>query len=98
MIWALGLILAGGSIFYLTNERGLMISLKSDNPIQFNSIAYSVDSFLPVINLRQDDNWAPKSTDPIGFLLQIYQWIHVLLGWLLTTLAIAGFTGLVKKS
>jgi hypothetical protein len=37
------------------------------------------------------------TTTTIGSVLRWYRWSHILAGWLLTTLAVAGFTGLVRK-
>jgi hypothetical protein len=32
-----------------------------------------------------------------GGLLRVYLWVHTILGWALTTLWLAGFTGLVRR-
>ena len=33
----------------------------------------------------------------IGSLLRYYLWFHIFMGWVLTSLAVAGFTGLVRR-
>jgi hypothetical protein len=76
----------------------------------FSPLAYSVDVFLPIVNLHQEDYWHPNArlrclsgAEPIfprvtcGRLLRYYHWTHILVGWVLTTLAVAGFTGLVRR-
>ncbi|MFC3676346.1 hypothetical protein [Ferrovibrio xuzhouensis] len=66
----------------------------------FNGLIYSIDSFLPVLDLQQEAYWVPRHINHKGqvdYSYRIYYWVHTLLGWLITTLAIAGFTGLIKR-
>jgi hypothetical protein len=52
---------------------------------------YSLDVFLPVVNLRQEENWLP-----VGWW---YFWmpVQIFFGWTLTTFLIAALTGLIKR-
>lgn len=59
----------------------------------FYSLAYSVDALLPVINLHQEEYWAPQDE---GWN-RTYLWIHIAAGWALTTLIALGLTSLVRK-
>jgi len=95
-LWGLGFVLVGAFIFYKADSNNLMLHPNPNTVVRFNSIAYSLDTFLPVINLHQED-WSPNSTQPVGLLVQIYLWLHTLMGWILTTLGVAGFTGLIRK-
>jgi hypothetical protein len=63
----------------------------------FEPVVYSVDVFLPIVDLRQEIYWLPLAVGPLGIFFRIYYWIHILLGWILTTLGVAGLTGLIKK-
>lgn len=72
----------------------------------FNPLIYSLDVFLPIIDLHQEANWLPDSSRPCmvagrtlscGSYLRTYLWIHIIVGWALTTLAVAGFTGLIRN-
>ena len=54
---------------------------------------YAADLLVPVINLGQRDNWRPASEK--GY--RIIPAALGTLGWLLTTLIVAGFTGLVRR-
>jgi hypothetical protein len=78
----------------------------------FNPIVYSIDTFLPIINLGQKDrwmpniyrghrvslpNWLPHRRVITGRLLRLWLWIHIALGWLLTTLFVAGLTPVIRK-
>jgi len=90
-------------------ERGKR-RISPDYPA-FNAIIYSIDEFTPLVNLRQGDFWLPnpnkdvrQRSDAAGRLLhmyarflQFYLWIHILAGWTLTTLPVAGLTELVRR-
>jgi sRNA-binding regulator protein Hfq len=75
---------------------------------KFNAYIYSLDLFLPIVDLRQKNNWQPNSNTGYEILIpllkvqwrsvvQYYFYLHILLGWLLTTLWVAGVTGLVRR-
>lgn len=73
---------------------------------EFYSLMYSVDVFLPIIDFHQESFWLPKASrgqeiSPFklrwGGVLLAYFWLHILLGWIFTSLWVAGFTGLVKR-
>ena len=64
---------------------------------------YSVDTFVPLIDLHQSKYWLPNAKRGnkllglhIGGLLRLYLWIHIVMGWALTTLLVVGLTGLVR--
>ena len=82
----------------------------------FSPLVYSIDTFLPIINLGQKDHWMPnihrchrvrlfggwplhRPIDRIatGQQLRLWLWIHIALGWLLTTLFVAGLTPIIRK-
>jgi len=81
----------------------------------FSPIVYSMDTFLPIINLGQKDRWMPNANQgytvdlsrslPLpsvkwlttGWLLRFWLWIETLLGWLLTTLFVAGLTPVIRS-
>jgi hypothetical protein len=73
----------------------------------FNPLIYSLDAFLPIIDLHQETRWLPVPGVPCspgggglpcGTILRWYLWAHILAGWMLTTLAVTGFTGLIRTS
>lgn len=40
----------------------------------------------------------PNSNAPVwGYVLWAYLWFHILAGWVLTTLLIAGLTGIMRN-
>lgn len=66
----------------------------------FSAIVYSLDVFLPIVDLHQEDFWLPGKTDGgwgWAWRYKVWMWIEILLGWFLTTLFIAGFTPLIRK-
>jgi hypothetical protein len=97
-LWALLFVILGAVLFNAGYRSGHLVFAKPEAKIvsQFNAIGYSVDSFLPIINLHQEEMWVP-SGEGAGRWIQFYYWIHICLGWALITLGVAGFTGLVRK-
>lgn len=73
-----------------------MHSPEGKNYPQFSSLAYSIDAFLPIVSFDMQTYWAPDNRLPWGRFGALYLWLHVLLGWALSLLAVAGFSGLVK--
>ena len=80
----------------------------SDVHPKFNFLVYSVDTFVPLIDLHQSKYWLPNAnlgaelfniqgiTLHTGGLLRLYLCIHIVMGWVLTTLLVVGLTGLVR--
>lgn len=74
----------------------------------FHPFLYSVDAFVPIIDFHQQKYWLPNSQKGMildfsfskiraGDILRYYLWIHTILGWLLTSLWVAGLTGVVRS-
>lgn len=96
LLWALGFVILGAFLFNEGYQAGHLVPPKPDVKSQFNAIGYSLDSFLPIINLHQEELFVPTGVGD-GRWIQYYYWIHICLGWALITLGVAGFTGLVRK-
>ncbi|MFC1793147.1 hypothetical protein ACFL3Q_06130, partial [Planctomycetota bacterium] len=74
----------------------------------FNSLVYSIDVFVPVVDLHQAKYWLPNAnrgpelfpTNSAAFcaggLLLFWLWVETACGWVLTTLFLVGLTGLVR--
>ena len=123
LLWMLGFIALGWGLFEAGYSTGLItpsqvetysdgkaISLVvSEDYPALQSLIYSLDMFVPLINLHQADYWLPNVykgrviysaktfTIRTGRLLLGYMWIHIISGWTLTTLLVASLTGLVRK-
>jgi hypothetical protein len=54
--------------------------------------SYSLDLFLPLVNLHIDENWQPN-----GLGRQIYAVVHSMVGWILVPLLLASLTGIIRR-
>jgi hypothetical protein len=65
----------------------------------FNAFFYSLESFLPLVKLHQEDYWLPNAAlkRKWGAGLRYYLWIHILAGWFFSAMLVAGVTGLVHS-
>jgi hypothetical protein len=74
-----------------------------------NPLMFSLDTFLPLVDLHQAKYWMPDSgykaflslegkflLIPVGNLLLILQWLTILMGWAFSIIFAAAATGLVK--
>jgi uncharacterized protein YjbI with pentapeptide repeats len=59
----------------------------------YNRFWYSLDLFLPFVDLQADDVWKPKTNERF---LRHYVRLHVMLGWILIPIVLAALTGLIK--
>jgi predicted acyltransferase (DUF342 family) len=64
----------------------------------FYPAGYAIDVVIPIINVHQASYWGPNGHVPWGDALTIFTWLATALGWLLATLAVAGYTGLVRAA
>lgn len=64
---------------------------------EFNSAYYALDTFFPIVDLHQEAYWSPRSKGIWGGIHRFVQWALIVLGWVFTTIAVAGFSGLIKK-
>jgi hypothetical protein len=63
----------------------------------FNPWMYSLDALFQVIDLDQKTFWRPDGARPWGGLALNYFFFQTIVGWFLTLLAVAGFSGLVRS-
>jgi hypothetical protein len=63
----------------------------------FHPAGYALDLVVPVINVHQADNWRPNGAASYGNLYEYSSWIAIGLGYAFTTLAVVGYTGLVRR-
>ena len=111
--WIAGFIVLGTVLFYLGQRSGLMVPTAPrvylsepyathkkpppEYPV-FQSLVYATDTFLPIVDLHQERFWLPnRSAGRWGLALWVYLWLHIACGWVLSTVAVAGLTGLVRK-
>jgi hypothetical protein len=63
----------------------------------FNSWMYSLDTLFPVLTVGQKEFWRPDPSKPWGTFATWYFYFQAVVGWALSLLAVAGFSGLVKS-
>ncbi|TVP74301.1 MAG: hypothetical protein EA339_00625 [Rhodobacteraceae bacterium] len=63
---------------------------------RFNAFIYSADTLIPVVSLEMQSYWIPDDRSDRGMLARGYLWFHIAMGWALTLLTVAGFSGLIK--
>jgi hypothetical protein len=124
--WILAFVLFGAALFRWgysarlitpTEETAYESFVKTGSPPPhyppFNSFVYSLENFLPVVELHQGNYWRPNPQHtPIGKrrrvfpfddetiparLLRWYLWLHILAGWTVTPLLFAGLAGLLRS-
>jgi hypothetical protein len=59
----------------------------------FERSVYSIDLFIPALNLRYEAMWVPESRSLGGW---IYATIHSIVGWILIALFVSWLTGVIK--
>ncbi len=65
---------------------------------RFNALIYSADTLLPIVDLEMQNSWIPdESRGFTGYSARWYLWWQIFVGWALSLLAVAGFSGLVKS-
>ena len=122
--WILGFVLFGTVLFRWGYGAGL-ITPTEEGPYRafigngapprhyppFSSFVYSLENFLPVVDLHQGTYWRPNPhhrpnrTRELKWvdntfsarLLRCYLWIHILAGWTITPLLFAGLAGLLRN-
>jgi predicted acyltransferase (DUF342 family) len=94
---------------YISNTENIGHRMSEDYP-KFQSLVYSLDVFVPVIDFRLANYWMPNAYRqgkllisngikiPLnGSALRWYKWLHIIAGWVLTTLWVVGLTGAIKS-
>jgi len=62
----------------------------------FRAGIYSADTLLPIVHQMQEF-WIPDGDHPHGRWARTFLWVQIAMGWALSLLAVAGFSGLVKS-
>ncbi len=121
--WAAAFVALGALVFGWAFGRGLMIPVRTPAAVAqqqigssqakppnlvFAASLYSLDIFLPVIDLYQKAYWLPDAGStaklgigpfvlPAGSVVLCWLCVEKLAGWTLTTLFLAGLSGLVRR-
>lgn len=104
LAWLVLLIALTTAVFWRAGEQNAMVSTQqalvraeqctASYPC-FSPLAYSVDIVVPLLNLRQAEYWQPDAAHGQG--RRLYSWTAAVLGWVLSTLGIAGLSGVLQR-
>ena len=115
--WSLAVILLGWGAVLIGARAGVMAPTWPENKPpdarksyeELQPLLYSLDAFLPFVNLHQEHYWWPDATATgecallgrsitvRGRTLRYYLWLQIVAGWLLSAIFIAGITGLLRN-
>jgi hypothetical protein len=121
LYWGAGIVLVCALLFWVGYNNSLFAPVSDgvykdpgylashtppDGYQTFNPLIYSLDVFLPIVDLHQEGKWLPNPSRQCrvmsmdlacGAYLRIALWVEIVIGWGLTTLVVAGFSGLVRR-
>lgn len=93
LVWSAVFVVVGACVF-----RGQLVEKEPQTPPRHKEPGlpfwYSLDVFVPAINLEARDSWTLKSD--AGALRHLYLRLHTTLGWIIIPLGIVAILGLVK--
>ena len=98
------MILIGWGVFWGADTLTVMeLTKKEGAPVPaFNPFIYSLEVFVPLVDLHQERYYLPNTEGTCGAWscvawFRAYFWLHIILGWVSSTLLVAALTGLVRK-
>jgi hypothetical protein len=91
VLYIIGLFLLLGAVIF--RRKYMMPRGQEGNCIRYFSPFYSIDLFVPVINMYWTKDWMPKKEYKF---VNIWMFIHAVLGWLLVPFALAVWSGIIK--
>jgi cytoskeletal protein CcmA (bactofilin family) len=113
LVWILAFIALGAFLFELGYRYEVMAPASTDVLVQekyqkyreipkdyppFSAWAYSIDAFIPFLDLVLEHYWIPNADAGLaGALLRIYLWIHIGVGWILSSLFLTSVTGIIRR-
>jgi hypothetical protein len=87
-------LLVGWGVFWSAGDSGAMRPKSLPESEEYSALVYTVDAFLPLIDLSQDSHFVPVSSTTVAIAgfdvdsgwVQRYRWVHKALGLILTAL------------
>jgi hypothetical protein len=92
-----GIFILAGMLFFYPNDALTRVTASAssyhweEGPV--HQFLYSLDLFLPIVNLRVDELWLPNGP----WWLHLYATIHALVGWLIVPLLVAALAGIIRR-
>jgi hypothetical protein len=117
ILWSLLIVLFGWALVTIGGRCGVMRptwpeSIPASASVSYEELhplLFSLDVFLPFVDLHQEHYWWPDAKAsgyfPVfgrrirmsGRALRYYLWLQVIAGWLLSAIFVAGVTGLLRN-
>ena len=117
VFWSLAVVLLGWLFVSAGSRAGVMCETWPENKPpegrkryeRLSPLLYSLDVFLPFVNLHQEHYWwadgdaygqfaiLGRRIHLSGRVLRRYLWLQIMAGWLLSAIFIAGITGLIRN-
>lgn len=119
LLWAAGVVVLGTALFGWAFNHNVMTPAHSAGPVStpprigtppaalrtpVTAFFYSLDTFVPILDLYQKSNWQPDLGSRAELLcvragVVVLGWVFVekILGWVLTTLFVAAISGVVRR-
>lgn len=117
VVWSLAVVVLGWSVVLIASRAGVMRPTWPETPPAaadsdyepLHPLLYSLDVFLPFVNLHQEHYWWPKpgasgdcklmgiTIRCRGSVVRLYLWLQIIAGWLLSAIFLAGVTGLLRN-
>ncbi len=63
----------------------------------FNAGVYALDVLLPLVQVEQQVHWVPDEDRPFGRFAKGLVYFEIIMGWVLSLLAVAGLSGIIKS-
>lgn len=89
LIWS-GIFVVVG---FLTFRKASEMEPRVERPGAYSGFWYSLELFLPIVDLGVAKEWRPKATSGLRI---VYARFHELVGWILVPVAIAAITGITR--
>ena len=98
--------LVGGTAIFLlvfalvvaAQAVGLNVAI-ADATASYHPFMHALDAFLPIVDLGIESRWAIDTLNggTFSWLVRVSLWVLPVVGWISVTLAVAAFTGIVKR-
>jgi len=116
IFWCFAVVLIGWPIVVLAKRAGVMRQTWPENSPKpadetyerLHPFLYSLDVFLPFVNLHQEHYWWPNPNARgiatvfgyelpwLGSFTRYFLWSQIVAGWVLSAILLAGVTGLIR--
>jgi hypothetical protein len=117
IFWSFAVVIVGWAVVRTASGAGVMRPTWPETPPAsadqeyepLQPLLYSLDVFLPFVNLHQEHYWWPKPGSSgefkalgmtltfRGSIVRYYLWAQIIAGWLLSAIFVAGVTGLLRN-